>query len=181
MANSTQTASLQVKARFAGAFYVLAAVSGILVERFVHGKALYAAGLIPVLSFAVTTVLLWQVLKPVSSRLALLALAFNLCSLTLEALEWHFMGANVALAFHGLYGLLIGYLMYRSAVIPRVLGACMFFSGLCWLTDLSIPLTDHLAPYNVVAGFLGEGLPMLWLLILGIKSIGARGQPYPSE
>jgi hypothetical protein len=46
----------------------------------------------------------------------------------------------------------------------------MAVGGLAWLTDLSIPLTDHLSPYNVIIGFLGEGLPMLWFLLIGVNA-----------
>jgi hypothetical protein len=45
----------------------------------------------------------------------------------------------------------------------------MAIGGLAWLTDLSIPLTEHLSPYNVISGFIGEGLLMLWLLVMGVN------------
>ena len=82
----------------------------------------------------------------------------------------HLWGANVALIFHGLYCLLIGYLAFRSTFLPRILGVLMVIGGLAWLTDLSIPLTNHLAPYNVVIGFAGEGLVMLWLAVIGVNA-----------
>jgi len=37
---------------------------------------------------------------------------------------------------------------FRSAFLPRTLGVLMAVGGLAWLTDLSIPLTDHLSPYK---------------------------------
>src|SRR5271169_1737837 len=83
--------------------------------------------------------------------------------LTFEALGWPLWGVNIALIFHGLYCLLIGCLVFRSGFLPRMLGVLMAVGGLAWLTDLSIPLTDHLSPYNVISGFAGEGLLMLWL------------------
>jgi Domain of unknown function (DUF4386) len=76
---------------------------------------------------------------------------------------------NVALIFHGFYCLVIGYLVFRSTFLPRILGILMAVGGLAWLTDLSIPLTDHLSPYNVITGFAGEGLLMLWLLVLSVN------------
>jgi hypothetical protein len=45
----------------------------------------------------------------------------------------------------------------------------MAVGGSAWLTDLSIPFTDHLSPYNVITGFAGEGLLMLWLLVLSVN------------
>ena len=170
MIQRIREASPHLRARLAGVFYLLAVLSAAFAESFVHGRLLYAAGLIPVASFAVVTLLLCQLLKPVNRNLAWVAALFNLFGLTLEALEWHFRGVNIALVFHGLYCLLVGYLVFRSAFLPRIFGVLMAVGGLAWLTDLSIPLTDHLSPYNVMAGFLGEGLPMLWFLVIGVNA-----------
>ncbi|MGC2402709.1 MAG: DUF4386 domain-containing protein [Acidobacteriaceae bacterium] len=162
-------ASPLLKARLAGVFYLLAVLTAGFAEGFVRGKLLYAVGLLPVAAFAVVTLLLYQLLKPVNKNLALLATLFNLVGLTFEALEWHLWGVNVALIFHGLYCLLIGFLVFRSGFLPRMLGVLMALGGLAWLTDLAIPLTDQLSPYNVISGFVGEGLLMLWLLIVGLN------------
>jgi hypothetical protein len=70
--------------------------------------------------------------------------------------------------FHGFYGLLIGYLIFRSTFLPRVLGVLMAIAGLCWLTFLSTPLANTLSPYNLASAHLGEGLVMLWLLVMGV-------------
>ena len=169
MIQRIREASPRLRARLSGVFYLLAVLSAAFAESFVRGRLLYAAGLIPVASFAVVTLLLCQLLKPVNRNLAWLAALFNLFGLMLEALEWHFRGVNIALVFHGLYCLLVGYLVFRSAFLPQIFGVLMAVGGLAWLTDLSIPLTDHLSPYNVMAGFLGEGLPMLWFLVIGVN------------
>jgi hypothetical protein len=165
-----------LKARIVGVFYLLAVLTAAFAEGFVRGRLLFAVGLIPVACFVVVTLLLYQLLKPVDRRLALLAALFNLVSLTLEALELHLWGANVALIFHGLYCLLIGYLVFRSAFLPRILGVLMAVGGLAWLTDLSVPLTNQLSPYNLIIGFTGEGLLMLWLLVIGVNAQRWHGQ-----
>jgi phosphoglycerol transferase MdoB-like AlkP superfamily enzyme len=162
-------ASPRFKARVAGLFYVLAVLTAAFAEGLVRGRLLYAAGLLPVACFVVVTLLLYQLFKPAGRSLALLAALFNLVSLTFEALELHLWGVNIALIFHGLYCLLIGFLVFRSAFLPRILGLLMALGGLAWLTDLSIPLTDHLSPYNVISGFVGEGSLMLWLLVIGVN------------
>jgi hypothetical protein len=163
-------ASPRLKARVAGVFYFLAVLTAAFAERFVRGRLLYAAGLMPVASFVVVTLLLYPLFKPVNRSVALLAALFNLVGLTFEALELHLWGVNVALIFHGLYCLLIGFLVFRSAFLPGMLGVLMAIGGLAWLTDLSIPLTDPLSPYNVISGFVGEGLLMLWLLVMGLNT-----------
>jgi uncharacterized protein DUF4386 len=161
--------SPQRKARVAGVFYVLAVLTALFAEGFVRGRLLYAVGLIPIGCFVVVTLLLYRLFEPANQSLALLATIFNLISLTFEALELHLRGVNVALIFHGVYCLLIGYVVFRSTFLPRFPGALMVIGGLAWLTDLSIPLTKHLSPYNVIAGFAGEGLFMLWLLVAGLN------------
>jgi hypothetical protein len=148
---------------------LLAVLSAVFAEAFIRGRLLYAAGLIPVASFAIVTLLLYWLLSPVNRSLALLAAIFNFVSLTLEAFELHLRGANIALVFHGLYCLVIGLLVLRSDFLPRILGMMMAVAGLAWLTDLSIPLTGHLTPYNVIVGFTGEGMLMLWLLLIGLN------------
>jgi len=45
----------------------------------------------------------------------------------------------------------------------------MAFAGLGWVTFLSAPLANHLSPYNLASGILGEGLVMLWLLVMGVN------------
>jgi hypothetical protein len=171
----------RLKASLAGVFYFMAVLSAVFAESFVRGRLLYAVGLIPVASFAVVTVLLWQFLRPVNRNLAGLAALSNLFGLMLEAFEWHFRGVNIALAFHGLYCLLAGYLVFRSAFLPRILGVLMALGGLAWLTDLSIPLTNQLSPYNVITGFLGEGLTMLWLLVIGVNAQRWKAHACPKE
>jgi Domain of unknown function (DUF4386) len=158
------------KARLAGVFYLLAVLTSAFAEGFVRGRLLYVAGLIPVASFVIVTLLFYQLFKPVNRSLALLAALFSLVGLTFEALELHLWGVNIALIFHGLYCLLISFLVFRSAFLPRMLGVLMAIGGLAWLTDLSIPLTDHWSPYNVISGFVGEGLFMLWLLVNGLNA-----------
>ncbi|MFZ3218043.1 MAG: DUF4386 domain-containing protein [Candidatus Acidiferrales bacterium] len=186
MMERSAEASPGLKARAAGMLYLLAALTAVFAERFVHGRLLYAAGLMPVASFAVVTLLLYQLFRPVQRSVALLVALSNLVGLSFEALEWHLWGVNVALIFHGLYCLAIGYLVFRSEFLPRMLGVLMAMGGLAWLTDLSTPLTDHLAPYNVLCGFVGEGLFMVWLLVMGVnvqrwkKQAGGEAEAPPS-
>ncbi len=175
-----RAASPRAKARVAGAFYLFSVVTAICAEAFVRGKLLYAAGLIPVSSFGVVTLLLYDIFRPVSRSIAFLAAAANLVGLAFEALELHLLGVNVALVVHGTYCLLIGYLVVRSDFLPRILGLLMALGGLSWLTSLSPALANHLHPYNEALGFIGEGSLMLWLLVMGVNAqrwFACAGEP----
>src|SRR5271154_6358300 len=160
-------ASPRFKARIAGALYWLSLLIASFSELFVRGSLNIAGGLIAVLGMAAMTLLLYDMFKPVSRSLSLLAAFCSLVGLGFEALRWQPREVNVAIVFSGFYCLLIGYLIFRSTFLPRILGALMAFAGLGWLTYLSTPLANDLSPYNLASGLFGEGLVMLWLLVIG--------------
>jgi len=95
--------------------------------------------------------------------------AEQLQALALMFLKLHAQASSIYMVFFGCYCLLIGYLIFRSTFLPRILGALMAFAGLVWLTFLSPPLANYLSPYNLASGFLGEGSLMLWLLVIGVN------------
>jgi hypothetical protein len=163
-------ASPRLKARIAGVFYLLAVFTAVFAEAFIRGKLLYAAGLIPVLCFSIVTLLMCSILGPVSRTVALVAACSNLVGLAFEALELHLGHVNAALVFHGVYCVLIGYLVLRSSFLPRIMGILMALGGLGWLVPLSPSLVHFLHSYNVALGFFGEGSLMLWLLVMGVKA-----------
>jgi len=92
----------------------------------------------------------------------------QLRALALMFLELNNQAANIYLVIFGFYDLLIGYLIFKSVFLPRVLGVLMALAGLGWLTFLWPPLANHLSPYNLVLGFLAELSLMLWLLVMGV-------------
>jgi len=110
----------------------------------------------------------------------------QLQALALLLLKLQAHAYNIGLVFFGFYCILIGYLIFRSLFLPRILGALMVFAGLGWLTFLSPPLANHLSPYILAPGLLGEGSLMLWLLVIGVNAqrwkeqAGAAGE-WPSR
>jgi hypothetical protein len=85
-------------------------------------------------------------------------------------LQLNTSAGNVFLAFFGLYCILIGYLIFRSTFMPRIIGLFMVFAGLGYMTFLSPPLAGYLSPYNLAPAALGEGSLMLWLLAVGVNA-----------
>ena len=91
------------------------------------------------------------------------ALAYLFLQLTTQV-------GNAFLAFFGLYCILIGYLIFRSTFLPRIIGVFMALAGLGYMTFLSPPLVAYLSPYNLAPAAVGEGSLMLWLLVVGVNA-----------
>jgi uncharacterized protein DUF4386 len=85
-------------------------------------------------------------------------------------LDLNAQAGNIAIVFFGLFDILIGYLIWRSTFLPRILGAPMAIAGLLWLIFLSPPLASHFLIYLQVPGFAAELALMLWLLVMGVNS-----------
>jgi hypothetical protein len=162
-------ASPRFKARMAGALNFLSLLTAGLTESFVRGRLNFVGGYIAIAGMVGVTLLLYDIFKPVNRRLSLLAASFAFVGLTFETLRWQPQGVNIAVVVHGFYCLLIGYLVFRSTFLPRILGALMAFAGLGWLTYLSLPLVNHLSPYNLASAILAELSLMLWLLVMGVN------------
>ena len=162
-------ASPRFKARVAGALYLFSVVTAAFTELFAHGRWNIAGGLIAVAVMVVVTLLVYDIFKPVNRGLCLLAAFISLAGLSFEAFRWQPQRVNIAIVFAGFYCLLIGYLILRSAFLPRIVGGLMVIAGLSWLTYLSNPLVNYLSPYNLACGFLGEAAVFLWLLVMSVN------------
>jgi Domain of unknown function (DUF4386) len=176
IAEGLPEASPRVRARLAGALFLLGLIIAASGETFIHGKLAIAAGLIAVALYVVMTLLMFAIFRVVHRGVAFIALAFSFAGLALEALRWNPYGVDIALVFHGLYCILIGCLVLRSIFVPRILGPLMVLSGLTWLSNASPAVADRLSPYNVAIGLLGEAALMLWLLVLSVNERRWREQ-----
>jgi hypothetical protein len=76
---------------------------------------------------------------------------------------WH-----AGLILFGIHLMLIGYLTYRSAFAPRIIGILLVVAGLGYLTDSFgvVLIPDY--PVSIAQfTFVGEAALMCWLLIKG--------------
>jgi hypothetical protein len=173
MLKRIREASPCFKARVAGGLFLLVILMAAFTQFFVRGRLGFAAdlsvGLIEVSGMIAVTLLFYDIFRAVNRRFSLLAASFNFVGLALELLQWNPRGMVIGIGFHGLYCLLMGYLLFRSIFMPRILGAPMAFAGLCWLVFLSPTLTNYLSPYNLALGFLGEASVPLWFLAMGVN------------
>ncbi len=97
--------------------------------------------------------------------------AEQLQALALVFLKLNTRSFDIYLVFFGLWCVLIGFLLFRSTFLPRILGVLMTISGLGYLTFLLPPLASHLfVPYIAAAAALGEIPLFLWLLIFGVNA-----------
>jgi hypothetical protein len=176
MTNRITGASPRFEARMAGVLFVLSVMTAAIIEIFVRGSLNLAGGLIAVSGMLAVTLLFYDILSPVSRSLSLFAASFNLAGLALEALRFQPQGVNIAVVFDGFYCILIGYIVFRLASLPRILGVLMALGGLGWLTFLSSALANYLSPYNLAFGILGEGLACLWILVGEHSTLEGAGQ-----
>lgn len=164
----------------------------------------FALTLLSVTFYIALTALLYRMLRPVSTSLALIAAFFSLMGLAvqaagslfqlapmvllgghpylsvfdpkqLQALALMFLNLDgevgyVSLVFDGVWLLLLGYLIFRSTFLPRILGGLVALAGLGWEMLLAPPLGNHLYTYIQIVGAIGEISLMLWLLVMGVNS-----------
>lgn len=96
--------------------------------------------------------------------------AAQLRALALTFLDLHQAGYLIAQVFFGLWLLPLGYLIYRSGFIPKLVGALLMLACSGYLVDVA---TFFLAPgFGVTVSaftFVGELVLMLWLLVRGVN------------
>jgi len=173
--------SPRFKARMAGGLYVFSVLTALFLELFLGGRLGYAANIIQMSGMAAVTLLSYDIFKAVNKSLSLLAASFNLVGLAFEAFRSNPHGVNIAIVFHGVFCILIGYLIFRSAFMPRILGVMMAFAGLSWLTFLLVSLANYLSPHNLACGLIGEASMFLWLLAMGVNAQRWREQAGPTS
>jgi hypothetical protein len=106
----------------------------------------------------------------------------QLQALALMFLNLRAQTSSIYMVFFGWYCLLIGYLIFRSTFLPRILGVFMAIAGLSYQIFLSPPLATYLFPYVVKpAGVLGELSLILWLLVMGVNNQRWREQAVAAE
>jgi len=163
--------SPRARARLAGVFCLLTLVSGAL-ALFVKEPSRSALLLASTACYVAVTALFYGLFRPVGRNTSALAAAFSLIGCTLSILGLFHLASPTLnpLVFFGCYCLIIGYLIFRSSFSPRILGVLMAFGGLGWLTFISPALSDHLSPYNMAPGVIGEAVLTVWLLAVGVTA-----------
>jgi Domain of unknown function (DUF4386) len=172
------------RARITGVVYLLYFLTAVSTEVFVgRGRLVLfdAVNLIADAFYIAVTLLFYYLFKPVNRSVSLLAAIFSLVGCANDVLGLFNLAPYKisSLIFFGPYCLLLGYLIFRSTFLPRILGVLMAFAGLGWLIFLT-PLANHLSTYLKVLGFLAEMSLMLWLIVMGVNEQRWKEQASPA-
>lgn len=99
----------------------------------------------------------------------------QLATLSLLSLNIQSQGYSIGLVFFGFYCILIGFVIYKTNAMPRVIGVLYAIAGLCYLINsftmfLSKGFANPIFVYLAIPIFMGELSVCLWLLIKGIDT-----------
>lgn len=159
------------RARITGLVYLFYFLTAVFAQYFVDRPVVYVIGnLVAYAFYIVLTLLFYYLFKPVNRLLSLLAAVFGLAGCVTGILGLFQITSSHLnpLLFFGSFCILIGWLIFRSTFLPRILGLLMMLAGLSWLIFLT-PLANHLSLYIEVLGVLAEALLMLWLIVKGVN------------
>ncbi len=98
----------------------------------------------------------------------------QLQALALVAQSAFATGFGISMVFWGFHIILMGWLILRSAFLPRGLGALLVIGGVCYLINsfagfLAPSFASALGYYIMVPGGAAEILLLLWLLVMGVN------------
>ncbi|MDD1444045.1 DUF4386 domain-containing protein [Dolichospermum sp. ST_sed3] len=99
----------------------------------------------------------------------------QLATLSQLSLNIQGVGYAIGLVFFGFYCLLVGYVIYKSKMVPKLLGILYIISGIGYLINsftmlLSKGFANPIFLYAAIPIFIGELSFCLWLLIKGIDN-----------
>jgi len=185
MMEQIRAVSPSPRARMTGALYLLyflTAILGLLLVSRGFAVSGNVTNVISTVCYLVVTLLFYGLFKPVSGRLSLLAALFSLGGCIVMSLGlFHFDSPVSPLLFFGPFCLLIGYLIFRSSFLPRILGVAMALAGFSWLAFLLPAVPNYLSIAIKVIGFLAELLLCLWLLVMGVNVQRWKQQASPAK
>lgn len=97
----------------------------------------------------------------------------QLATLSLLSLDIQAQGYAIGLVFFGFYCLIVGYIIFKSHMIPKVFGILYAITGLCYLINsftmfLSEGFENPFFMYLAIPIFIGELSLALWLTIKGV-------------
>ena len=170
-------------------------ISNIIANETLFRISIISALLVQVVNILVV-LFLYKLLKPVNKDIAALMVIFLLVAVPIAFinelnhvavlqllhssnhklvalfLDLHNGGIYIAQVFWGLWLLPMGYLVYKSVFLPKLIGILLMIGCFGYLADTSMYfLFPHLDITVSEFTFVGELIFPLWLLIKGVKNI----------
>ena len=185
-------------ARIAGALYLLNIVAGAFAIGYVAAAAptvqanptLFRAGVAAHVIVTLTNpplmLIFYELFRVVNRRLAILAAFFGLVATSIEGASLLVQAQHPVVAPYDLYTVFfgfdliaIGYLVFVSRFLPRTIGVLLMIDAVSYIVygfaDILAPgFAIHLVPWSQLPILAGEGSLTVWLLVVGIRSTGAR-------
>ncbi len=94
------------------------------------------------------------------------------------------LGFVTSQLFFGTWLFPLGYLVYRSGFLPRLLGVLLVLDGIAvmiwFLQALLLPDYPAIHTPGLVVSFVAEVGLALWLLVMGVKVVDPAARPVPS-
>lgn len=94
-------------------------------------------------------------------------------ALAFASLRMHARGYLVSSVFFGIYMLLLGWLIVRSALVPRALGFLMAAGGACFLINSIVvfvaPAVAARLPELGMVGGIAELVLSIWLIVMAVR------------
>jgi len=105
----------------------------------------------------------------------------QLQALALVFIRLRTIGFDIALVFFGFHCVVLGYLLFRSTFLPRILGLLLAIGGLGYMVNIFanvIPpaMRSHLFPYIMLPAGIAEISLTLWLIIVGVNASKWKAQ-----
>jgi len=101
--------------------------------------------------------------------------ADQLRALAMLFIDLHKNGFMIAQFFFAAWLFPLGYLVYRSGYLPRILGVILMVECFAWLLYpfqfFLFPAYEGISYLSFVVGFIGEFSLTLWLLIKGVRAV----------
>lgn len=160
-----------MEARIAGLLYLFSIVFGVAAMIFIRRKMQVRGDQVNVVAgvlYSGMTLLLWHLLRLVNEWLSAVAAIISLAGCWLPQWSWYNAAHINNFLFFGMYCLLTGYLIWRSRFFPKTVGAFMACAGVCWLITTWPALARASSPYPGIAGLVGEGALMAYLIVRGL-------------
>lgn len=98
----------------------------------------------------------------------------QLYALAMLKLKMHTFGYHIALVFFGFHLLVLGYLIFRSDYLPKIIGLMLMIAAFCYWTNsfsniLDAEFAGRLFPFILLPSLVAEMSLTLWLLVMGVN------------